>query len=154
MSQYSELRKALQPHLGWNKARVSFLALFLLALLKVKTVNLSELSLGFGGLALPASNYKRLQRFFRGFDLDYAVIAKAVVAWMNIPQPWVLSIDRTTWEFGCHIYNILTIGIVHEGVAIPLLWWMLDKKGNSNSDERMRFIEELLKLFPDAGVAQ
>jgi Transposase DDE domain len=152
MNQYSELRKALQPHLGWNKARVSFLAMFLLALLKVKTVNLSELSIGFGGLALPASNYKRLQRFFRGFDLDYTVIAKAVVAWMKIPQPLVLSIDRTTWEFGCHIYNILTIGVVHEGVALPLLWWMLDKKGNSNSDERMRFIEALLKLFPDAQI--
>jgi len=152
MSQYSELKQALQPHLGWNKARVSFLAMFLLALLKVKTVNLSELSLGFGGLALPESNYKRLQRFFRGFDLDYTVIAKAVVSWMNIPQPWVLSIDRTTWEFGCHIYNILTIGVVHEGVAFPLLWWMLDKKGNSNSDERMRFIEKLLKLFPDVQI--
>jgi Transposase DDE domain len=152
MNHYSELRKALQPHLGWNKARVSFLALFLLSLLKVKTVNLSELSLGFSGLALPASNYKRLQRFFRGFDLDYTVIARAVVAWMKIPQPWVLSLDRTTWEFGCHIYNILTIGVVHEGVALPLLWWMLDKKGNSNSDERMRFIEELLKLFPEAQI--
>jgi Transposase DDE domain len=152
MSQYNELRKALQPHLGWNKARVSFLALFLLALLKVKTVNLSDLSLGFGGQALPASNYKRLQRFFRGLELDYALIAKAVMSWMKIPQPWVLSIDRTTWEFGCHVYNILTIAIVHEGVAIPLLWWMLDKKGNSNSDERMRFIEALLKLFPDVQV--
>ena len=71
---------------------------------------------------------------------------------MKIPQSWVLSIDRTTWEFGCHVYNILTLGVVHEGVAFPLLWWMLDKKGNSNSDERMRFIEELLKLFPDAQI--
>jgi hypothetical protein len=87
MSQYSELRNALQPYLRWNKARVSFLSLFLLALLKVKTVNLSELFLGFGGRALPESNDKRLQRFFRGFALDYAVIAKIVVSWMNIPQP-------------------------------------------------------------------
>jgi hypothetical protein len=119
MSQYSELKQALQPHLGWNKARVSFLSLFLLALLKVKTVNLSELSLGFGGLALPESNHKRLQRFFQGFPLDYAVIARAVVAWMNIPQTWVLNIDRTAWEFGEHVYNILTLGVVHEGVAFP-----------------------------------
>ena len=49
---------------------------------------------------------------------------------MQIPQPWVLSIDRTTWEFGQCCYNILTIGIVHEGVAFPVLWWMLKKKGN------------------------
>ncbi len=152
MSQYSELKQALQPHLNWHGARLSFLALFLLALVKVKTVNLSELALGFEGKAQAASKYKRLQRFFRGFELDYSVIAKLVISWMAIPQPWVLSIDRTTWEFGSHCYNILSVGVVNQGVAFPLLWWMLDKKGNSNSDERMRFIEQLLKIFPDAQI--
>jgi hypothetical protein len=152
MNQYSELKKALQPHLNWHGARLSFLALFLLALLKVKQVNLSELALGFGGLTQSESNYKRLQRFFGGFDLDYSVIARTVVNWMQIPQPWVLSLDRTTWEFGTHCYNMLTLGIVHEGVAFPVLWWMLDKKGNSNSDERMRLVEQFCRLFPDAQV--
>jgi uncharacterized membrane protein len=56
---------------------------------------------GFGGKALKESNYKRLQRFFRNFKLDYFEIAKIVVGWLNIPQPWVLSLDRTTWEKGC-----------------------------------------------------
>ncbi len=152
MSQYSELKQALQPHLNWHGARLSFLALFLLALVKVKTVNLSELALGFEGNVQAASKYKRLQRFFRGFEVDYSVIAKLIISWMDIPQPWVLSIDRTTWEFGSHCYNILSVGVVHEGVTFPLLWWMLDKKGNSNSDERMRFIEQLLKIFPDAQI--
>jgi hypothetical protein len=152
MHQYSELKKALQPHLNWHGARLSFLALFLLALLKVKQVNLSELAIGFSGLAQSESNYKRLQRFFRGFDLDYSAIARTVANWMQIPQPWVLSLDRTTWEFGRHCYNILTLGIVHEGVAFPVLWWMLDKKGNSNSDERMRLVEQFCKLFPTSQV--
>lgn len=152
MTQYSELKRSLQPHLNWHGARLSFLALFLLALLKIKTVNLSELSLGFAGKAQSQSKYKRLQRFFRGFDMDYGVIAQIVVNWMKIPQPWVLSIDRTTWKFGTHCFNILSIGVVHEGVAFPLLWWMLNKKGNSNSDERMRFIEQLLKIFPTAQI--
>jgi hypothetical protein len=152
MNQYSELKEALKPHLGWHGARLSFLALFLLALIKVKTVNLSEIALGFGGKARKESNYKRLQRFFRGFELDYSEIAKIVGGWMNIPQPWVLSLDRTTWEFGDHCYNILTLGIVHEGVAIPILWWLLKKKGNSNSDERMHFIEAMLKIFPTAQI--
>jgi len=61
------LKQVLQAHLNWHGARISFLALFLLALLKVKTVNLSELCLGFGGKALPESSYKRLQRFFQEF---------------------------------------------------------------------------------------
>lgn len=56
MSQYSELKSVLQAQLNWHGARISFLALFLLALLKVKTVNLSELCLGFGGKALLWSN--------------------------------------------------------------------------------------------------
>lgn len=152
MSQYSELKQVLQAHLNWHGARISFLALFLLALLKVKTVNLSDLCLGFGGRALPQSSYKRLQRFFRGFDLDDAQLAALVVNWMQIPSQWVLSLDRTSWKFGNHWYNILTLGIVHEGVAFPVLWWLLDKKGNSNSDERMRLMETFHKRFPTAVV--
>ena len=42
------------------------------------------------------------------------------------------------------------LGIVHEGVASPLLWTMVDKRGNSNSDERMDLMERFEILFPDA----
>lgn len=91
MSQCSELERVLQGQLSWHGARISFLALFMLALLKVKTVNLSELCLGFSGKALPESSYKRLQRFFREFELDYAQLATLVVSWMGIEGDWVLS---------------------------------------------------------------
>ena len=96
------------------------------------------------------SHYKRLQHFFSEFELYSHHIARIVVGWLDIsiPQPWVLSIDSTTWEFGSYDYNILTVCIIHQGVAIPILWWMLSKKkGNSNSDKRMRFIEEMLRFF-------
>ena len=66
MSQYSELKQALQPHLNWHGARLSFLALFLLALVKVKTVNLSELALGIEGKAQVASKYKRQKTLLSG----------------------------------------------------------------------------------------
>jgi hypothetical protein len=59
MSQYSEFKRVLQGPLNWHGARISCLALFLLARLKVKTVNLSELCLGLSGKALPASSDKR-----------------------------------------------------------------------------------------------
>jgi hypothetical protein len=38
---------------------------------------------------------------------------------------------------------------VHEGVAFPLLWVMLDKKGNSNQGERIDLLDEFLTVFPD-----
>lgn len=82
MSQCSELKQVLQAQLNWHGARISCLALFLLALLKVKTVNLSDLCLGFGGRALPESSYKRLQRFFQEFELDYPQLTTLVTSWM------------------------------------------------------------------------
>lgn len=153
MQQISLIRQTLQPHLGWHGARLSFLALFLVALFRVKTVNFSELAVGFMGKAQSASHYKRLQRFFRDFELDYYAIARLVAGMMSIPQPWVLSIDRTNWQFGGCVFNILMLGVVHEGVAFPLLWVMLDKKGNSNQAERIDLLDDFLSVFPDVEVA-
>jgi hypothetical protein len=137
MNQVNLLRQTLKPLLEWHGARLSFLALFIIALLRVKTVNLAEIATGFRSQAKTDSNYKRLQRFFRNFDLDYSLIAHGIVKIMDIPRPWVLSTDRTEWSFGGTQFNILMLGIVHNGVAYPIVWEMLDKKGNSNSDERM-----------------
>jgi Transposase DDE domain len=147
------LRTMLKPHLKWHGARLSFLALFLISLFRVKTVNLVDLSTGFMGKAKTESNYKRLQRFMREFDLDYYNLAKLVIEMMSIPEPWVLSVDRTQWQFGSKVFNILTLGIVHQGVAFPLLWWMLDKKGNSNTKERVDLLDEFVELFCEYRIA-
>jgi len=153
MQQITLIRKTLQPHLGWHGARVTFLALFLMALFRVKTVNFAELATGFMGTAHLDSNYKRLQRFFKTFEIDYHRLARLVAHLMDIPQPWVLSIDRTNWQYGDSVFNILTLGVVHRGVAFPLLWLMLDKKGNSNSGERIDLLNEFLEVFPEVEVA-
>ncbi len=147
------LRQTLKPHLQWHGARLNFLALFLIALFRVKTVNLCDLATGFISNAKTDSNYKRLQRFLREFEFDYYEFAKLVVKMMNIPEPWVLSLDRTEWKFGCKVFNILTLGIVHQGVAFPILWWMLDKKGNSNTQERIDLLEDLIELFSEHKIA-
>ena len=136
MNQISQLRQTLQLHIGWHGARVAFLSLFLVALFRVKTVNLAEVATGFAGRAKATSNYKRIQRFLRSFELDYDQIAQLVVTMVGIPKPWVLSVDRTTWEFGSVTINILMLGVVHQGVAFPLFWHLLDKRCNSNTAER------------------
>lgn len=152
MFELNTLRDKLQPHLGWHGARTLFVAAFIIALFRVKTVNLSELATAFPGAAKPDSHYKRQQRFFRAFEMDYAVIAKLVVAWMAIPEPWVLAVDRTQWDVGRTTVNILTLGVVHDGIAFPLVWVMLDKKGNSNTNERIDLMERFYDLFPHTQV--
>lgn len=152
MFELNTLRAKLQPHLGWHGARTLFVAAFIIALFRRKTVNLSELAVAFPGRAKPESHYKRQQRFFRAFELDYATIAKLVVDWMAISEPWVLAVDRTQWDVGNSTVNILTLGVVHEGIAFPLVWMMLDKKGNSNTDERIDLMERFYELFPTVQV--
>lgn len=84
--------------------------------------------------------------------VDYAAIARTVIALMNIPEPWVLAIDRTQWDVGDTTFNILTLGVVHQGIALPLVWTVLDKPGNSNYAERVALMERFYELFPDVQV--
>ena len=68
MTDIRSLEQTLLDNLPWNKARIKFVARFLLALYAVQTVNLSILANAFSGSAQIESNYKRLQRFLRQFE--------------------------------------------------------------------------------------
>lgn len=117
-------------------------------------MNLTEVATGFAGQAKAASNYKRIQRFLlRWFEVDDDQIAQLVVRLVKIPKPWVLSVDRTTWEFGAITINILMLGVVHQGVAFPLFWQLLDKRGNSNTQERFELLVTVLSLFAPEDIA-
>ena len=56
MDNVNLIRETLKPHLKWHGARLSFLALFLISLFRVKTGNLTELSTEFIGNAKIESN--------------------------------------------------------------------------------------------------
>jgi len=57
----------LAANLTWNRARIKFLARFLIALFQVQTVNLAKIASVFAGEAKVTSQYKKLQRFLRFF---------------------------------------------------------------------------------------
>jgi len=42
------------------------------------------------------------------------------------------------------------LGIVYQGVAFPLLFKMLPKRGNSNSQERIDLVNRFIGLFGEA----
>jgi hypothetical protein len=115
------LKSALAEHLDWHGARLGFLAQFLLALLKVRTVNLAELAKGFSGPSKVDSHDKRLQRFFRSFEIDAPSLARLLVRLVPVGEgPWRLTLDRTNWQFGQAELNLLVLGIAHRGIAVLL----------------------------------
>lgn len=140
------LERTLAETVPLNKARGNFLAKFLIALLQVKTVNLSEIANVFAGRAKSDSHYKRIQRFLRFFEVPYAVIALALIRLLPLEAPYVLTLDRTNWQLGQTPLNLLVLGIAYKGVAIPILWTVLEKKGNSNTAERIAIVREFVAL--------
>lgn len=147
MADIRPLERTLAENVPWNKARINFLAKFLIALIQVRCVNLCEIASVFPGRAKEASHYKRIQRFLRLFEISYAVIAVLVVSLIGVPGPWVLTLDRTNWQLGKAPLNILVLAICYKGVAIPVLWTILDKKGNSNTQEREAIVAQFIQLF-------
>jgi hypothetical protein len=80
------------------------------------------------------------------------MVTQGLVKMLHLPQPWTLSLDRTNWSFGQCQINILCLGVVYQGIAIPLVWTMLEKKGNSNTAERMDLLDRFEADFPGVQV--
>jgi hypothetical protein len=153
MTPVHSLEQTLLENLPWNKARIKFVARFLMALYATRTVNLSILATSFCGQAKEASNYKRLQRFVGKFELPDAQLATFVVKRLGIPGPYTLALDRTNWKVGSTDLNLLRLSIVYRGIGFPVVWDVLPKAGNSDTTERETVIEIFLALFGSQNIA-
>jgi hypothetical protein len=98
------IERALFANVTWNKARIKLLARLLVALIQTRTVNLAQLASALDAPALIASNYKRLQRFFRFFELPAFDLARLLIRLLAIKPPFVLTLDRTEWHSPWHQY--------------------------------------------------
>lgn len=146
-NKFNQLTCIFQEKTKWNLARVKFLVAFICTLCKLQTVNFQRLAQGFGGNASPDSSLRRIQRFFSDFDFNGDITARIIFSLLPTKPPYRLSLDRTNWKFGHVDINILTICACYHGVAIPLLWAMLPKRGNSNQAEREALISRYISLF-------
>src|SRR5512143_3511856 len=137
-----DLKTALSEHLPWHGARIGFLAQFLLALLKVRSVSLAELATGFGGKAKVESHYKRLQRFFRGFEINQDAIARLLVRLVPVGDgPWRLALGRTHRQSGRAAVSFLGRG------QVETLFGCLKSRGFNLEDTHLTHPERLAKLM-------
>jgi len=130
-----------------HKSRLEFLSLVLIALVQAKTVNLASLVGVIESKAQAESLYRREQRFFQSLRLTDETILKYALG-LHARHSYSLCLDRTNWKFGKLDINVLPLAYAYEGVAVPLLWCLLPKAGNSATRERITLLERLLKLLP------
>jgi hypothetical protein len=148
MEHISELRVSLNNYFGWNKAGMTCFVNMLLALIVTRTINMSKLACIFASNAQQSSRYRRLQRFFAKFKIDYVMVAGFIFKLFFVTDgKWYLAIDRTNWQWGKTDINILTLAVVFKGAAIPIYWELLDKKGNSDTPERIALLQKFVDHF-------
>ena len=147
----NHLLNQLDSALDINLARLKCLTLLVSSLLRHRTVNLTILATQNLTGAKNESCYRRFQDFFLNCTLPLSSLGKFILR--KIPKPfegWTLSMDRTNWKYGKRHINILTIGVVVNKVAIPIVWKVLPqktKRGNSNTSQRIAIFNRLLGIM-------
>jgi hypothetical protein len=141
-----ELARILWQFFRWNRARIGCIVPLLIGIIQLGTVNLMQIASTFPGEAQRDSHYKRLQRLFREFPLEFDQIAQFIVHLLSLDK-LKLTLDRTHWKFGKININFLVLGVAYRGIAFPLYWPTLAKQGNSNTRERITLIKRFIAVF-------
>ena len=114
------------------------------------TVRLEELARRFPVPIQLRSRVKKIQRFLSLTQFEIQTI------WLPILESWIttewqpsktiyLAIDRSQWR----AINLLMVSLIYERRAIPVYFFLLPKKGNSNLAQQKQVLEPALKLLRD-----
>ncbi|MEM1137588.1 MAG: transposase [Bacteroidota bacterium] len=96
------------------------------------------------------STYTRLIRFFKIKKIDAFCIGiiRLIIHLIDFQDEVYMSIDRTNWKIGLVNINVCYIGLIlPNGIFIPVLWRLYNKRGNTSEAERIELIEQFFKLW-------
>ena len=94
MEEVNARARKINEHLSWNQARITFIAQFILALIKGRSTNLYRIAEEFQKYELTESSYRRIQRFFAGYEFSFQVLGPLILRWIPTDK-YILCIDRT-----------------------------------------------------------
>jgi hypothetical protein len=143
------LGEIVRPHVGLSKDRVETLGMIVVGMVSARTVNLSHLATERPGKAQLSSTYRRLQRFFQHVRLeqDWAGPLVEKLCGLKESNRWYLALDRTQWQVGGRDVNYLVLAAVTRRFRVPLMWTMIEGRGNSNTRDRIELMRRYLDLF-------
>jgi transposase len=143
------LEQKIKEQTGWNKSRVFIIVGLVVSIIRLERVNLKKISKVLNPEKTKEVNYRRLNRFFQKFRFDKTTMAKLMSNFLPKGK-LILSMDRTNWKFGKVNINILMLSVAYKGMAIPIVWYLLNKgskQGNSNYRDRIRVMKKFIDVF-------
>ncbi len=136
-----------------GKCCVKNVLILSLCLLIKETVNLNKLKGTVGAVLGKSStqadsNYKRLIRLFdqHSDSTLWMDLLLFVFTFLGLRGDYLI-LDGTSWRSGKTKFHFLTLCVVYQGVAIPILWTNLHKIGHSSAEERIGLIKGALLRF-------
>lgn len=119
----------------------------IVAMLATLSVNLVRLARdGFTDVKT-LSGVRRIERLPALRIFSFTLVGKAIVRALPRQRKYILTMDRTTWELGSRVYNVLAVGICFDGISIPIYFNTYDKRGTTNFTEQISFMEHLLDII-------
>lgn len=122
------------------------MARFTSSVLRLTTTNLWKVSLALKADVEQDSNYRRIQHFLSGYEIDFTMLGGLLLHLLPQAPPYEVVIDRTEWYFGETAVNILMVGIAHEGMAFPITWTALPSEGGSGTEAQTEVLERFLEV--------
>ena len=124
-----------------------------LCIITREEVNLNKLKKTVGTVTgnrstLPSSNYKRLTRIFSDKSY-YGLWIKLLVcgsSLLRLKSDHILM-DGTCWKRGTRTYHYLTLCVLYKGVAVPIYFEDLERKGVSSVKQRIAFMSRAGKYY-------
>jgi len=146
------IRTLLVKHLCWPKSIAKFAAYVVCALLSVTGVWHKKIAQAIDDDSMVESTERRIQRFFCNFVINYHCFSVMIHQLLGIKGKLTIILDRTNWDYGESHINIFVAAVlyqhavIHQNFAVPLVWEVFDKKGNSNTIERRRLMRQIFKV--------
>jgi len=135
-------------HIGMHCARARLFAEMVISMISNGKSQLKSLGIGVSGGAKLESKMRRIQMFFKEQEIGSEEFGMLLLEVLGLEGPFKLAMDRTNWEFGKAKINYLMVSIIFQNISIPLCWIVLDKKGNSSTEERKNLMEKVLEIIP------
>lgn len=118
------------------------------AMLMTLSVNLVKLARYSFTDVKTLSGVRRIERLLALKIFSVTLVGRAIVSALPSLKKYILTMDRTTWELGSRVYNILAVGICFDGISIPIYFTTYNKRGSTNFAEQISFMEHVLDIIP------
>lgn len=129
-----------------NQTRKTFIASFILAVIAAGSVQISQIAYFLDNKGKYESTIRRIELFFQKFPFPEDLFVRFWFSFLKSDKV-ILTMDRTNRQFGDININILMLAARFQGLAIPLFFILLNKRGNSNQNERVELMKKYIDMF-------